>query len=121
MSRIHRSALFAAACLLAACGPTKMPTMPMESPTPVAAADVQATTAERFTPGTVTLTRGGTVTFDFEALPHNVFFDNAPAGAPDNITAASSNVSVTRTFNTAGRFVYNCHIHPGMTGVVVVQ
>lgn len=88
---------------------------------PVAAATVQATPAERFTPASVNLTVGGTVTFQFGTLAHNLFFDNAPAGAPQNIVAATSNQSVTRTFATAGRYVYNCHLHPGMTGTVTVQ
>lgn len=117
MIRIQRVALLAGAFLLGAC--PKSPTMPME--TPVAAADVHATPAIRFTPAAVTLSTGGSITFDFESLPHNVYFDDAPAGAPDNITAASSNVSVTRTFTTPGRYAYSCHLHPGMTGVVIVQ
>jgi plastocyanin len=69
----------------------------------------------------VNLTVGGTVTFEFGAVDHNLYFDNAPAGAPANITAPTSNTSVTRTFATAGRFDYNCHLHPGMTGTIVVQ
>jgi plastocyanin len=64
---------------------------------------------------------GGTATFEFGSLGHNVFFDNAPAGAPANITAVTTNQSVTRTFTTAGTYNYNCHIHPGMKGVVVVR
>jgi plastocyanin len=119
MTRIHRIALLSSAFLLGAC--PKSPTMPMESSNPVAAADVHATPAIQFTPASVTLTAGGSITFDFESLPHNVYFDDAPAGAPANITAASSNLSVTRRFDTPGRYVYNCHLHPGMTGVVIVQ
>jgi plastocyanin len=115
---MHRAALLASAILLAACN---SPTMPMETSAPVAAADVHATPAIQFTPSTVTLAVGGTITFDFESLPHNVYFDGAPAGAPANITGASSDVSVTRTFNAAGRFAYSCHLHPGMSGVVVVE
>ena len=88
---------------------------------PQPTATVQATPGERFTPGTVELTAGGTVTFAFGSLAHNVFFDNAPAGAPANIEAATSNQSVARTFPTAGRYVYNCHLHPGMTGTVNVH
>ena len=117
---ILRPTLILSCALVTACGP-KMPTMPMEGSTPVAAADVHATSAVQFAPATVTLTAGGTVTFDFESLPHNVFFDGSPAGAPANITEASSNVRVTRTFDAPGRFTYNCHLHPGMTGVVIVQ
>jgi len=90
-------------------------------PTPVAAATVQATPSIKFTPNRVNLTVGGTVTFAFGTLDHNVFFDNAPAGAPANITAPSSNKSTTLTFGTKGTYVYNCHLHPGMTGTVVVE
>lgn len=92
------------------------------SPTPPSAtAIVQATPSIQFTPRTVNLTVGGTVTFEFGAVDHNLYFDNAPAGAPANITAPTSNTSLTRTFGTAGRFDYNCHLHPGMTGTIVVQ
>jgi len=104
---------------LGACGGDS-PTEPVVQ-TPVPEATVQATPAEKFTPGQVTLTVGGTVTFAFGSLAHNVFFDNAPAGAPPNITAPSSNKSVTLTFDTPGTYVYNCHIHPGMRGTVVVE
>jgi plastocyanin len=89
--------------------------------TPVEAATVQATTAMTFTPGQVTLVAGGTVTFAFGSLEHNVFFDNAPAGAPQNITAPTRNTAVTRSFPSKGTYVYNCHIHPGMRGTVIVE
>lgn len=110
---------------LGACGGYS-PTAPKDTndnsdKTPVPAATVQATPAEQFTPGRVNLTVGGTVTYAFGSLAHNVFFDNAPTGAPANISAPSSNKSVTLTFNTKGTYVYNCHIHPGMQGTVVVQ
>ena len=110
---------------LAACGgggynAPSGPTDPGD-PTPVRDATVQATPSEQFTPGRINLLVGGTVTYAFGSLAHNVFFDNAPTGAPDNITAPSSNKSVTLTFNTKGPYDYNCHIHPGMRGTVIVQ
>ncbi len=110
---------------LAACGgggynAPSGPTDPGD-PTPVRDATVQATPSEQFTPGRINLLVGGTVTYAFGSLAHNVFFDNAPTGAPDNITAPSSNKSVTLTFNTKGTYDYNCHIHPGMRGTVIVQ
>ena len=105
---------------LAGCGGDS-PTAPVTQTPPVSSATVNATPSEQFTPGQVTLTVGGTVTFAFGSLAHNVFFDNGPAGAPDNITAPSANKSVALTFNSPGTYVYNCHIHPGMRGTVVVQ
>ena len=109
----------AALLFVAACG-GGMATSPTP-PSASATATVQATPSIQFTPRTVNLTVGGTVTFAFGAVDHNLYFDNAPAGAPANITAPTSNTSVTRTFATPGRFDYNCHLHPGMTGTVVVQ
>src|ERR687890_729218 len=100
---------------LSACGGDGSVTGPVDE-TPVSVATVQATPAMKFTPNKVDLIAGGTVTFAFGTLEHNVFFDNAPAGAPANITAASANKTVTLTFATKGTYVYNCHIHPGMKG-----
>jgi len=88
---------------------------------PTATATVRATPTIQFTPATVELTTGGTVTFDFGTVEHNVFFDNAPPGAPANITAPSANQTVARTFTTAGQYRCNCHIHPGMTGTINVH
>jgi plastocyanin len=97
------------------------PTDPGGGGAPSAAPPVQATPAIQFTPAAVELTAGGTVTFQFGPVEHNVYFDNAPPGAPANITAPSTNQSITRTFPTAGQFRYNCHIHPGMTGIINVR
>jgi plastocyanin len=107
--------------LVAACGGDDSSPTEIVDPAPVSAATVQATPAERFTPGRINLVAGGTVTFDFGSLPHQVFFNSAVAGAPEDIPEATSNKTVTRTFTTAGTFVYNCRIHPGMSGTVVVE
>lgn len=107
--------------LVAACGGDDSSPTEIVDPAPVSAATVQATPAERFTPGRINLAAGGTVTFDFGSLPHQVFFNTAPAGAPADIPEPTSNKTVTRTFATPGTFVYNCRIHPGMSGTVVVE
>ena len=101
--------------LLAACGGSDS-TGPQSSGPPT----VQATPGLQFTPNSITVPVGSSVTFAFGAVAHNVFFDNAPAGAPANI-GDKSNASVTLTFNSAGTYVYNCHLHPGMQGTVVVR
>ena len=81
---------------------------------------ITATTAETFTPATVTVNAGDAVTFKFQSLAHNVFFD-AQAGVPGDIPGNNANVSVDRTFATAGTYHYTCHIHPQMHGTIVVQ
>jgi plastocyanin len=114
-------AVVAAAIPLAACGADgASPVDPNPGPV-VTSAVVQATPADQFTPATINLAVGGSIEFDFGAVAHNVFFDDAPSGAPANIAAPSFNTRVSRTFTATGRFVYNCHLHPGMKGVVVVQ
>lgn len=82
-------------------------------------ASVTATTSQTFDPATVTITHGGTVTWVFQSLTHNVTFDNV-TGAPQDI-GDTANQSIARTFPTAGTFTYHCTIHPGMNGTVVVQ
>jgi plastocyanin len=72
-----------------------------------------------FTPFTTTINVGGTVTFEFPAEPHNVIFVKV-TGAPADIQE-TTNRSVSRTFPVAGSFSYDCMLHPGMSGVVVVR
>ena len=81
---------------------------------------IAATPSLSFTPGTLTVNAGETVTFAFGGIGHNVFFD-AQAGTPADIDGVNANVSVTRVFNTAGTYHYTCHIHPSMRGTVVVN
>jgi plastocyanin len=105
---------------VAACGASQSVTTPGTSANGVTAATVNATPAIAFTPASVNLAVGGTVTFAFGAVGHNVFFDGAPAGAPAPIDGVNANTNVQRTFATAGTYNYNCHIHPGMHGTIVV-
>ena len=85
------------------------------------AATVNATSSNAFTPANVAIGVGGTVTFAFGDVAHNVFFDNSPAGAPDSIPGANANMMAARTFTTPGTFEFDCHIHPGMKGTVIVS
>jgi len=82
--------------------------------------DGYGTATFSFTPASVTITRGGSVTWsNGNGVAHNVTFA-ATAGAPAN-TGNFSSGTVSRTFNTAGGYSYSCTNHPGMTGTVTVQ
>jgi hypothetical protein len=96
------------------------PGSPPPPPPPPPANTVDATPAELFTPGNLSVAVGQVVTFKFGSLAHNVFFA-AQAGAPADIPGTNANTSVTRQFNTQGTFNYTCHIHPNMHGTVTVQ
>jgi plastocyanin len=85
-----------------------------------ATATVVANTSQQFQPPQVDITAGGTVTWTFQALTHNVTFDPGAAGTPAN-TGDQTNTSVSRTFTTAGTFTYHCTLHAGMNGSVIVH
>lgn len=83
------------------------------------AAVTASATANVFSPSTQQVARGGTVTWSFGARPHNVTFAST-AGAPANI-ATSTSTQESRQFDTAGTFPYECTVHPGMSGTIVVE
>ena len=74
-----------------------------------------------FTPNSVDIAVGGTVTWTWAAgsVLHNVTFSGG-AGAPSNIGDMSTGTA-SRTFSTAGSFPYSCTHHAGMNGTVVVH
>jgi len=81
--------------------------------------DGYGTATYSFSPATVSVQRGGTVTWSNEGnVVHNVTFNGA-SGAPANIPNFSGS-SATRTFTTSGSFSYQCTNHPGMNGAVTV-
>lgn len=97
---------------------TKTAQINVQVTTPGATASVDATLSNSFSPATVFITAGGTVTWTFATL-HNVTFDgSAPTGGNIGNTGTGS---VQRTFPTAGTYSYQCTLHPGMSGSVRVQ
>ncbi|HUG27257.1 MAG TPA: Ig-like domain-containing protein [Gemmatimonadales bacterium] len=72
----------------------------------------------RFAPDLVDIRAGGTVTWTFGPVAHDVTFTQA--GAPANI-AAFADGSQSRSFPVGGSFDYQCTIHAGMTGIVRVH
>lgn len=99
-------------------GPDPNPGGQKPPPEPVANATV-TTSASAFSPREVNLLKGGTVTWSIGSVAHNVIF-NQVDGAPADV-AVTSNAQVSRTFNTAGSFPYDCTLHAGMTGTVNVK
>ena len=71
-----------------------------------------------FSPTSVDIAQGGSVSFVFPALAHNVLFSTT--GSPADIPI-TSNATIARTFANKGSFNYLCSIHSGMIGVVVVH
>ena len=100
----------------AACGGSE-PTSPGPTPGGTTTA-VVSTPGNTFSPPFLTIAVGASVRFEIRGNPHNVIF--ATAGAPANINVVS-NTDVTRTFATRGTFPYDCTVHPGMSGEIVVQ
>jgi plastocyanin len=75
--------------------------------------------ANAFSPQTVTIHPGESVTWNWVSGFHSVISDSSPKAFPDSPAQASG--QYTATFPTAGRYDYHCGIHGAMmTGTVVV-
>lgn len=73
-----------------------------------------------FSPERVTIAPGGTVTWQITGATHNITFtDIAPPGG--SIPNTPPGNSVSRTFPVADSYDYECTLHPGMKGRVVVR
>lgn len=119
-SRIAKAMLTLLATLIAACGGGSGSSYNGVTTPPGDGHTVAATPSLAFTPATLTVNAGDAVKFSFGSVGHNVFFD-AGTGVPNDIAGTNTNVTVSRTFATAGTYHYTCHIHPTMHGEVVVQ
>jgi len=82
-------------------------------------ATINATPSQGFSPNSVTIAPGGTVTFAFGSVGHSVKFDTG-TNPPADITGVNADTSISRTFSTAGTFTFHCTIHPTETGTVIV-
>jgi plastocyanin len=87
------------------------------SGTPVAGSTVEIK-GFMFTPKTLTVPVGTTVTWKFDdSTQHTVTADDNSFTS----SALGSGQTYTHTFTTAGRVNYHCSIHTFMTGTIVVQ
>lgn len=69
-----------------------------------------------FTPGTLTIKKGATVTWtNNDSAPHQI------KSATFNSDQMSQGQNFSSAFNSAGTFDYFCAIHPSMTGKIIVE
>jgi plastocyanin len=87
---------------------------------PVATTTVDLPPSYRFAPTAIVVAKGSTVTWtNHDNFTHSVQFLNG--GLPSNPLLMQPGQSVTFTFDTAGTFQYQCHLHPqNMKGSVTV-
>jgi len=123
------SGLFGALILVSAlvsCGGGDTTVTP---PPPQCAANTFCMTiSNTFTPLSMTVAVGSTVSWENDSsLPHNVTWDTpagrtaAAAGDGTGDIGDFSTGTHTRVFATAGTFGFHCTIHPGMNGTLTVQ
>ena len=99
---------------------TNPPAAPPPPPSPPAAGAVQVTASgASFSPASISINAGGTITWRINDGTHNVTFGALkPAGGDAGDTGAGG--TITRTFAAVGTYPYQCTRHSGMTGQVVV-
>lgn len=108
------SLVAALAIPLAACSTATTPAQPAA---PVA--ENQVTVADRmFSPQTLTVSVGDTVTWVFEdrGMAHDVVADDYSFRSSLMTTG-----QFTHTFDTAGTYDYHCTPHPDMTATIIVE
>lgn len=80
---------------------------------------VVTTVGVTFNPASIAIPMGDSVSWRFQGAVHNVTFSGAaPPGG--NIPDQQVGAVVSRTFSSAGTYPYECTIHSGMSGEVVV-
>lgn len=85
----------------------------------VMSADV-AMAPQQFVPGETVVKVGGTVRFLFTPIDHNVIWNPRKPGSPTDILV-TTNATVLRSFPTVGVYPFDCTVHPGMSGRIIVS
>jgi plastocyanin len=114
LSLIAAGALLA---LVSACGSSSKTSTSATTAASTAGAGAVPVQVKNFTfhPDPVTIQKGQTIQWTFEdAVAHNVT-------GSDFHSADLTSGTYSHTFTTAGTFRYQCTIHAGMTGTVIVQ
>ncbi len=71
-----------------------------------------------FSPATVEISAGETVTWNGSSLPHTVTSTDGPMDFDESLSTGDS---VSITFDEPGTYEYECTFHQGMTGTIVVS
>lgn len=115
--------LLAAVCVLGAvlvvagCGSSNMGGTPPTTPsvTPSAGGVTVVIKDFAFTPASVTIKVGDTVTWrNDDGVPHDATGDGWTSGS------ISSGQSYTRAFDKAGTYTYVCKVHPAMKAATII-
>lgn len=107
-------------------GPNQYPQQPPAgNPATTASVDV---TNNAFTPASVSLAVGGSVTWNWVGSGHSVTSDGAPSFSPNAPIQNSPNTLGPVVFATAGNYQYYCRVHGSaggyggsMVGTIFVQ
>ncbi|TEW64742.1 amidase [Mucilaginibacter phyllosphaerae] len=104
-----------AACSKSSSGSNPEPAPPATPPAASVSVEIKNFA---FSASSVSIKKGGTVTWtNADSTPHTVT-DNA--GSFDSNSMATS-ATYSRKFETAGTYTYHCNFHSSMTGTVVVS
>jgi len=119
-SNTLRSVLVAAALGAATAGMTAAVVLPgLAQNAPQAAAGAISIDNFTFTPQTLTVKAGTTVTWtNRDDIPHGIAAEN---NAFAKSKALDTDDSYAFTFTTPGTYKYFCYVHPHMTGTIVVE
>jgi amicyanin len=116
------AAVLVLACLNAGCASSQIPveSLPV-APAPAETANAIAISNFAFSPATLTVRVGTTVTWtNKDSVPHTVVSD-AGSSVPFTSPSLATGSSFPFTFTQAGTYTYHCSIHPSMKGTVVVE
>lgn len=113
-------ALLSLALLALGCGSSSTTTTAagLGTTTPAAAANTVTIAGNAFSPASITVKVGDSVTWtNNDSLSHTVTADDNSFASSDLANGATFSF----TFTKAGTFPYHCSIHPSMTATVVVE
>jgi plastocyanin len=118
VGRVRIAGALAAALLVAGCTSTSESHSTSEAPSSEAGSLVVVVGDNEFTPDALEVAAGDTVVWDFDPArrPHDVSFLDDPSRASGVLDDGSWSTS----FDEPGTYPYECTLHSGMDGQVVV-